>query len=1050
MSSMHALSTPDLGLRIAALIAVGVGTLGPSALAQVGGAALAYDIIYVRQARFGDNENTTWPEVFHPGRIDPGADLMLLHPDGTEEVLVAGGDGAVTDPFVSFDAQWVYYALFHDVRPSQLNYQREFLSEQGADIFRIHLASRQVEQLTHGEFWPNTGAGNWDESNPLDPPPGFNRLGYGILNLGPAPLPGGKVAFTSNRHAYIPPKGFTNPTMQVFVMDEDGSNVTAIAPMTISSALHPTPLRDGRLMFSTHESQGLRDERLWGIWTIQPDGRDWRSLVSAFNPAQAFHFMTQLSGGDLVVVDYYNLNNNGFGALYRFPEPPAYGEPAFFPAFLSQNPAITQTVGGGFVWPLYMHFSPLGIFSISPMTTGADEGAPVGKSGVRVGKFTHPSAAPNNDLLVVWSPGPCNDLNRPTPKPYYDAGLYLIPGAQPVNDPSELVLIKNDPAYNEAWPRAVVAYSAVHGVAEPATLPWLPNDGTLSARLPAGTPLGIVGSSSVYKRESFPGMVQSWSNTFDGLDAFNSAENNQSSNWFTQGADAGKYSNSDIWAVRLVAMEPNTHRSYGPNEGRHFWSHANERLRVLGEIPLRKFDAQGQAILDPEGNPDTSFAAIVPGDTPFTFQTIDKHGAVLNMAQTWHQVRPGEVRTNCGGCHAHSQAPLDFSKTQAGMANFAMFDLSKETPVITKDAPGDPGLNVVNAPVVNVEFYQNIRPILEQSCVQCHTKADPKPPGNLVLDDTAIVPGTDRLPGDYARLAADDGAKSQWGHPPLVKVGGDPVWRYPNASRYVRKFQSRRSLLVWKILGERIDGWTNGDHPTEAVPGDASTLPAGATIGEADLDFVGTIMPPPASGVPALTPEQRLTIVRWIDLGCPINNGASSGDGDFGWFMDDLRPTLELSLPRPGVNTSPVTGARLGLVDAASGIDVATLSVKASFAAAGRPAGAELGDLAAPIADRVWWIDFGGPLSLPPGQGAHVYASVKDEQGHIVRVDRRFALDQAPCPPDCDSSGTLNIDDFICFQTRYAIGDPSADCDASGGLNIDDFICFQTAFAIGC
>ncbi len=51
---------------------------------------------------------------------------------------------------------------------------------------------------------------------------------------------------------------------------------------------------------------------------------------------------------------------------------------------------------------------------------------------------------------------------------------------------------------------------------------------------------------------------------------------------------------------------------------------------------------------------------------------------------------------------------------------------------------------------------------------------------------------------------------------------------------------------------------------------------------------------------------------------------------------------------------------------------------------------------------------------------------------------------------DCDASGSLTIDDFVCFQTLYAIGDPKADCDASGQLDIDDFICFQTAYAIGC
>ena len=110
-------------------------------------AAVTYDIVYVRQPRFGNNTNTTWPEVAHPAKIDPGADLMLLHPDGSQEVLVAGGVGAVTDPFVSFDGKWVYYSLFYDVRPQGYNSQRD-LPWDGADIFRINLQTRVVEQLT--------------------------------------------------------------------------------------------------------------------------------------------------------------------------------------------------------------------------------------------------------------------------------------------------------------------------------------------------------------------------------------------------------------------------------------------------------------------------------------------------------------------------------------------------------------------------------------------------------------------------------------------------------------------------------------------------------------------------------------------------------------------------------------------------------------------------------------------------------------------------------------------------------------------------------------
>ncbi len=951
--------------------------LAPAAPLAAG--SVPYDVVYVRQPRYGDETPTIWPEVFHPARAEPGADLVLLHPDGSEEVLVDCEVCSVTDPYVTFGGDSVLYALFHDLRPEALNHQRSDLPIAGADIFRLHLPTRSVQQLTHGEFTPNTGAGTWDESNPVDPPAGYNSLGYGILNLGPCPLPGGRIAFTSNRNAFEPPKGFTAPTLQLFVMDENGDNVEAIAPMTIGSALHPTILADGRLMFSSYESQGLRDQRLWGIWTIYPDGRHWEPLASAFRSGQAFHFMSQLSGGDVVLVDYYNLNNNGFGALYRVPIEPPGGQPAFHSAFLDENPDILQTIEDGFLYPFRMSFTRRGLYSISPFTHGNDEAAPEGAGGARVGKFTHPSGAPGGDLLVTWTPGPANDLDRPTPLPYYDGGLYLLPGGEEIWSPEELVALANDPAFNEAWPRAVVPYEEIYGVPEPAALPWLPNDGSLHPLLPAGTPFGLVGTSSLYKRESFPGWVTPWSDTFDGLDAFNTSENGQSSNWEWQGAEAGRFGNDDIWAIRLVALEPNTHRSYGPHEGRHFDNHANERHRILGEIPVRKFDAGGDPVLDPEGNPDTSFLAKVPADTPFTFQMLDRNGSLLAMAQTWHQVRPGEVRADCGGCHAHSQPPLPFEQTAAAQPDYEIYDLSEMTPLLTRDAQGQPALRLVEAPVVDVEFYRDIRPLLERSCVICHTQNDPDPPGNLVLDDTALYGS---LPGDYLRLAADQ--EAAWGYPPVIVNG---TWRQTNASRYVRAFQSRRSLLLWKIVGERLDGWTNDDHPTESVPGDAETLPEGADPNEADLDFTGSIMPPPGSA-PELSIDEKMLFARWIDLGAPIDTGLATGDDGFGWFLDDLRPTLTVAEPRAGENPGGVGAIRFGLADANSGIDLAALSVTADFEVLGRPPGTELADLAFEVDDGVYEIASG---PLPALAGAHLSMAVADRQGNVARLERVFS-----------------------------------------------------------
>src|SRR5699024_5458232 len=155
----------------------------------------------------------------------------------------------------------------------------------------------------------------------------------------------------------------------------------------------------------------------------------------------------------------------------------------------------------------------------------------------------------------------------PTPRHYYDSGIYLVPDSQPVRSPDSLVKLVENDAFNAAWPRAVVPYMAMHGVPEPAELEWLPNDGQQHPLLPEGTPHGLVGSSSLYRRESFP---HAGSSSFDDLDPFNTSQNRNHrnrrwSNWIYQGADAGKYDNSEIEAVRVLAMEGIPDRRYGAN-----------------------------------------------------------------------------------------------------------------------------------------------------------------------------------------------------------------------------------------------------------------------------------------------------------------------------------------------------------------------------------------------------------------------------------------------------------------------------------------------------
>jgi hypothetical protein len=956
-----------------------------------------YDIVYVRAPRFvlrnGKERPSAWPEIGHPTTIDAGYDLMRLHPDGTEEVLVAGGEGSIADPYVSFDAEWVYYAHFYLGSLGT-----------GSDIYKVHVKSKKVVRLTHQESTPNAGCLAFEKAPPAakaDAP-----IGRGVFNLGPCPLPGGRIAFTSTRDQVKVPRGYPRIAHQLHIMHADGTNVEKIGHINVGSALHPTVLKDGRIIFSSLESQGIHGSIAWGIWSIHPDGTNWNPVISALygtgGADDGFHFQSQLSDGTLVIELYYNQNTQGFGTFFKMPPRPPAGVPAFGPA---RNEAVVTKEHGWEIPKLYMRgrgtfrmpFQPYGLEVLTRFTHGSDFPAPPSDlddpKSPRVGKLTHPCGAPDNHLLAVWSSGSMPSANRgPVLADPVDTGLYLIKGGQTVDEPGQMLLIKNDPKYNEQWPRPLVPYERIYGVKEPANLPRLANDGKLSKHLPEGTPFGLVGSSSMYKRESFPrGAVPEGSVTATG-DPYNAFSYSMSSpfNWGGQGADAGLYQNSDIHAIRILAMEPATM----PVAGR-FHNHAFERLRILGEIPVRKFStpganatglANGQPT-DPDGNPDTSFLAKIPADVAFTFQTIDKDGMVLNMAQTWHQLRPGEIRNNCGGCHAHSQQPTDFQKTLAARPDYALFDLTKSTPLLTTkekdeskrqwDKADATGLRFTSG-VKDVEYHRDVKPIFQRSCIACHSGKLDEPAGKLVLDDDKLVEGprwdlgnAGPVPATYNTLA---------GH-------------YLGVTKYARGFQSRRSFLIWKVFGKRLDGF-----PAEPDKGKEGIHKQILAQGE----FKGSIMPPPDAvkegKVAPLTDEDRRTLVRWIDLGCPMDktfdpkNPAERGSG---WLFDDQRPTLTVAHPAAGQNDK-LSRILVGMHDYGTGLDVDSFQVVADFSIGSIEKGTNLASGFKAAAPGVWELKLSQPVTdLPRGT---LTVSVKDRQGNVSRVERTFSVSPSLSP----------------------------------------------------
>ncbi|MCC6659875.1 MAG: hypothetical protein IT437_03215 [Phycisphaerales bacterium] len=88
----------------------------------------------------------------------------------------------------------------------------------------------------------------------------------------------------------------------------------------------------------------------------------------------------------------------------------------------------------------------------------------------------------------------------------------------------------------------------------------------------------------------------------------------------------------------------------------------------------------------------------------------------------------------------------------------------------------------------------------------------------------------------------------------------------------------------------------------------------------------------------------------------------------------------------------------------------------------------------------------------PTGDARHLAALDLYSSGcdKVFFDDVKLEAVAAPCYPDCNGDSVLNLADFGCFTTKFALNDPYADCNGDSVLNLSDFGCFTTKFALGC
>jgi len=917
--------------------------------------------------------NDMWLSASNNIYHQPGCDLVLHHSDpayggglamgdiGREEVLVNCDETdnstpscSISDPNVSLDAKTIVYTKFTDTRTFMdgvglygnggwgpiANHMQAYvrLFPDGSSgygkrvdsqlipyaapalVFKFDLVTKTETQVSPdakmfgGRAFPGKDP-DWASNIP-------------VMDTGPFFMHDGRIGFTSNRES-----GFYR--FQLFVMDDNGQNMDVLSHRAMNQQLHPFVLKDGRISYTSFDPMLQKvGNNQYSLFNINPDGSFPFILAGKHDSTNvSYHYATQLSDGAIVTTLYYNHNNGGMGSLIRFPiDPPgADFENKVYPAGWRMGNSTSR-------------FTRVGQFDLTPDALKGDSPQKAYKdssdywnhpsrsvngrekiiSGQKVypdkalvtmtGRFTHPAAAPDNDMLVTYTIGSSSvmggysgTLDEVMETVGKDGGVWLIP-LEP-NSTRQVSHIADDgkiivdfPEYHEIYPRALVSYDRIYGVTRPGLkadgsetdfIKVKANVGKQDSRILAGSPYGLSGASSMYDRETRAANGTPW-NMLDGGGVMSGRTY---LNLGASGAELAIFDNSEVYGVRVTMPVAGIPGGYGGSvDG---WAGAQRHhLRILGEFPVRKSDG---TLLDSQGNPDTSFVVKLPANTPFLFQSLDKYGMALDIETTSRSVVRGE-RQLCIGCHVHTREGMDpVASVAVQDQNAAYGDFSGTSAPLFEgfDTNGNPTVNTAKAiynesvaPGVShrrtfaADWNNGVSQIIQNRCSACHAE------GKSAQQATGLrLDGDERtydllLKNKYTRedgVKITDSTKPGDGLNDVINevAGTDRITKRYSCctdSRWVSFNSARSSMLIWALYGERLDGrnpetgmpWGAAG---EVVPSDKQGL-TGVPVDSDGRDHP-EVWPKVAehlSYVSDMSESEKRLLARWIDIGSPKLN----------------------------------------------------------------------------------------------------------------------------------------------------------------------------------
>jgi hypothetical protein len=686
-------------------------------------------------------------DVLSANNPSGGNKLWILLPDGQTKLLFPLeihlnqniintpegmlNNGSVVEPNLSEDGKTVYFTYFHnaDDKLSQSG-----LPKLGADLYSINISallnnysvspeSLITKRLTIANVTTNgilsTEELYKDALNPKLKSNGSNNWGTVYMHAEEMRTKNGlKLIYVSDKRRISNSNksmSYANHNFSLFSadIDDDGSlsNHQQFQYYTTTSALSPSRLRNG-IAFSYQAT--TEDARHWQVQGISSSGQ-WYPLFGYGNSPEAVHLSTfcvkekgQNPGDYLIANNYYNLNNNGFGALHSLK------------LSMAGMNAYDRTKAGVIV-PRQS--------GAKLLTKGVTNGDLPSKThnGVSLGKFTTPRCGKADELFFAHtttnanSRGIDSNKNRGIYKSYIGFRNNLEPfdATAEINiDAGEGIakIISDDTGtVNLLWPLPILTWQQRSGdIEQTYSAPAVASNTTIQA----GNPYAQVGTSALWNTDRRP--FDCWLGNSGQVpyspNQANRDKNAEEQKLVSQSAGLNRVQNQADFCEYLlpenvlgIAINLTSNKLRGSNRNyQSIGQSVRETSRLLGVYSVKE-------------QQDQSFKAIIPANVPFDFHLLDRMtGLKLTDTRSWHSLKPEESRTDCGGCHQHEKAKaIAFENTFA--AQNEPMNMVNETTFIDYDAMCQPEIKTSTLPSLEpLEWVTDVWPGFDNNCSSCH------------------------------------------------------------------------------------------------------------------------------------------------------------------------------------------------------------------------------------------------------------------------------------------------------------------------------------------